>query len=163
MNSFFSISSGFFFFSFFCVGSQLLLAGSLVAPRRLLVAVASLAADTRGSVVAAGGLQRAQLIVVKRAWLQCGMRDFPGPEIEPVYLEQAGRFSTTELPRESVQWPLTDKLYLEMFKRFRLSSPLCSLTASPLFQIDACRMTGVLAEKSFVYFLKTYSSHGIHL
>ena len=69
------------------------------------------------------------------------MWDLAGPEIEHVYLEWAGGFSTTEPPRESLQWPLTDKLYLEMFKRFRLLSPLCFVTVSPLFQIDACRTT----------------------
>ena len=66
-----------------------------------------------------------------RAWWLRGMRDIAGPETEPVYLEWAGRFSTTEPPRESLQWPLTDKLCLEMFKRFRLLSPLCFVTVSP--------------------------------
>ena len=91
------------------------------------------------------------------------MWDLAGPETEPVYLEWAGGFSTTEPSRESRQWPLTDKLCLEMFKRFRLLSPLCFVTVSPLFQTDACNTTGVLGEKNFVFFLKTYSEHGILL
>ena len=96
--------------SFCSCGEQGLL---FVAVRGLLIAVASLvvarALGVQASVVVARRLSSCGLQALERrlsscgvrAYLLRGMRDLPGPELEPISLALAGGFLTTAPPGKS--------------------------------------------------------------